>query len=85
MKVGGLPGLQEKYFQSVPSKLVPNSTCGLPNPDAFHLLQPAQSNDLPWPGNVFGITILSSWYFCNDQVRQSRQCRDPSSFSPSPF
>ena len=71
MKVGGLPGLQEKYFQSVPSKLVPNSTCGLPNPDAFHLLQPAQSNDLPWPGNVFGITILSSWYFCNDQVRQS--------------
>ncbi|XP_070176341.1 sodium/glucose cotransporter 4-like [Littorina saxatilis] len=72
VKVGGLPGLHEKYMQSMPEVVVPNSTCGLPNQDAFHLLRPADSNDLPWPGNVFGITILSSWYFCNDQVLVQR-------------
>lgn len=72
VKVGGIGGLQEKYFASMPTKLVPNSTCGHPNRDAFHLLQPADSSDLPWPGNVFGITILSAWYFCNDQVLVQR-------------
>ncbi|KAK7463965.1 hypothetical protein BaRGS_00038047 [Batillaria attramentaria] len=71
-KVGGMDVLHERYLVSQPSVTVPNKTCGLPNPDAFHLLQPADSNDLPWPGNVFGITILSSWYFCNDQVLVQR-------------
>lgn len=69
IRVGGLGELREKYFHSIPKVVIPNSTCGYPNPNAFHLLQPADSDELPWPGNVIGITILSSWYFCNDQVK----------------
>ncbi|XP_012935634.1 sodium/glucose cotransporter 4 [Aplysia californica] len=80
-EVGGIAALYEKYPQAIASTNLmgsSNSTnvtmnsCGIPTSDAFHLLRPADAGDLPWPGNVFGITILSSWYFCNDQVLVQR-------------
>ncbi|KAH9500112.1 Sodium/glucose cotransporter 4 [Bulinus truncatus] len=74
-KVGGLMSLYAKYPHAIAAPSL-NSTvhsnCGIPTTEAFHLLRDASSGDLPWPGNIFGITILSSWYFCNDQVLVQR-------------
>ncbi|KAK6180211.1 hypothetical protein SNE40_012403 [Patella caerulea] len=70
-KVGGIENIYEKYQYAVPATHT-NSTCGKPTDEAFHLLRSVDAGDLPWPGNVFGITILSTWYFCSDQVLVQR-------------
>ncbi|ESP00615.1 hypothetical protein LOTGIDRAFT_213032 [Lottia gigantea] len=69
-KVGGIETLYEKYKYAIPDDV--NGTCGIPTDEAFHLLRDVNAGDLPWPGNVFGITILSTWYFCSDQVLVQR-------------
>ncbi|XP_062035912.1 sodium/myo-inositol cotransporter 2 isoform X4 [Lepus europaeus] len=66
--VGGMEGLQEKYFLALPSNLSENSSCGLPREDAFHLFRDPLTSDLPWPGILFGMSIPSLWYWCTDQV-----------------
>ncbi|KAH3830210.1 sodium/glucose cotransporter 4-like [Dreissena polymorpha] len=71
-KVGGLNKLYKAYPAAIPSPLVNGSDCGVPTGAAFHLLRDASTGDLPWPGNIFGITILSMWYFCSDQVLVQR-------------
>ncbi|OWF52829.1 sodium/glucose cotransporter 4-like [Mizuhopecten yessoensis] len=72
IKVGGLEKVYAEYLRAIPDKRINGSTCGIPPDNAFHLLRDASSTDLPWPGNVFGITILSAWYFCSDQVLVQR-------------
>ena len=67
-KIGGMNKLYIDYPLAIPSTLVNDSDCGRPTDEAFHLLRNPTTSDLPWPGNVFGITILSAWYFCSDQV-----------------
>ena len=67
-KIGGMNKLYTDYPTAIPSPLVNGSDCGYPTDEAFHLLRNPSNSDLPWPGNVFGITILGSWYFCSDQV-----------------
>ncbi|KAM6394732.1 sodium/glucose cotransporter 2-like, partial [Rhynochetos jubatus] len=64
--VGGYEGLVERY----PLALPPNVTgpCGRPRPDAFHLLRHPSTGDLPWPGLLLGLGIISAWYWCTDQV-----------------
>lgn len=72
--MGGINRLYVKYFDAIPVDSVVNGTqCGVPPSDALHLLRGADTADMPWPGNVVGITILSSWYFCSDQVRETVQ------------
>nr|WLN44354.1 AAT14 [Sinonovacula rivularis] len=71
IKVGGLNALYVKYPNTIPNPMVNNSDCGMPAGDAFHLIRGIDS-DMPWPGNLFGITILSAWYFCSDQVLVQR-------------
>ncbi|XP_004691768.1 PREDICTED: sodium/myo-inositol cotransporter 2 [Condylura cristata] len=66
--VGGLDGLQEKYFLAVASNRSENSSCGLPREDAFHMFRDPLTSDLPWPGILFGMSIPSLWYWCTDQV-----------------
>lgn len=68
IEVGGLEKIYVLYPDAVPSPLVNGSSCGHPTDEAFHLLRDAVKGDIPWPGNVFGISILSCWYFCSDQV-----------------
>lgn len=68
IEVGGLEGLQAKYFGAIPSIRQENSSCGLPRPDAFHIFRDPVSSDLPWPGVLVGMTIPSLWYWCTDQV-----------------
>ncbi|XP_066479358.1 sodium/glucose cotransporter 4 [Tiliqua scincoides] len=67
-KVGWYEGLQEKYSSAVPSVIVPNTTCHLPRPDAFHMLRDPVTGDLPWPGLMFGLSVLALWCWCTDQV-----------------
>nr|XP_021152411.1 sodium/myo-inositol cotransporter 2 isoform X3 [Columba livia] len=68
IEVGGLEGLQTKYFDAIPSTRKENSSCGLPREDAFHIFRDPVNSDLPWPGVLLGMTIPSLWYWCTDQV-----------------
>nr|XP_015211387.1 PREDICTED: sodium/glucose cotransporter 4 isoform X3 [Lepisosteus oculatus] len=67
-KVGWYDGLLEKYEVAVPTLTVPNATCHLPRSDAFHMFRDPLTGDLPWPGLVFGLTVLATWCWCTDQV-----------------
>lgn len=68
-EVGWYPGLEQRYMQAIPNATVPNTTCHLPRPDAFHMLRDPVSGDIPWPGLIFGLTVLATWCWCTDQVR----------------
>ncbi|KAM9475768.1 sodium/glucose cotransporter 4 [Clarias gariepinus] len=67
-KVGWYQGLLEQYEKAVPALTVPNTTCHFPRPDAFHIFRDPVSGDLPWPGLLFGLTVLATWVWCTDQV-----------------
>uniref|UniRef100_A0A673IE14 Solute carrier family 5 member 2 n=1 Tax=Sinocyclocheilus rhinocerous TaxID=307959 RepID=A0A673IE14_9TELE len=68
-EVGGYGALLEKYSLSLPSQRSLNISehCYTPREDAFHLLRDPTTGDLPWPGVLFGIAIIGSWYWCTDQ------------------
>eukprot|EP00066_Takifugu_rubripes_P023475 XP_011612741.1 PREDICTED: sodium/glucose cotransporter 4 isoform X1 [Takifugu rubripes] len=67
-KIGWYEGLVEQYMSAIPSATVPNTTCHLPRNDSFNMFRDPVSGDLPWPGMVFGLTILATWVWCTDQV-----------------
>lgn len=67
-EVGWYPGLEQRYQQAIPNVTVPNTTCHLPRPDAFHMLRDPVNGDIPWPGLIFGLTVLATWCWCTDQV-----------------
>ncbi|XP_040264747.1 sodium/glucose cotransporter 4-like [Bufo bufo] len=67
-EVGWYSGLQEKYMEAIPKIIIPNTTCHLPRNDSFHMLRDPITGDLPWPGLIFGLTILATWVWCTDQV-----------------
>uniref|UniRef100_A0AAR2M0C1 Sodium/myo-inositol cotransporter 2 n=1 Tax=Pygocentrus nattereri TaxID=42514 RepID=A0AAR2M0C1_PYGNA len=56
------------YSNAIPSVRDPNTTCGIPREDAFHLFRDPVTSDLPWPGVLLGMSIPSMWYWCSDQV-----------------
>ncbi|XP_007557429.1 sodium/myo-inositol cotransporter 2 [Poecilia formosa] len=68
VEVGGWNALMEGYFAAIPSVRVPNSTCGVPRDDAFHVFRDPVLSDLPWPGVIIGMSVPSMWYWCSDQV-----------------
>ncbi|XP_069840885.1 sodium/glucose cotransporter 2 [Dendropsophus ebraccatus] len=68
-EVGGYDALMVKYMEAKPSILGNVSAlCATPRPDALHLLRHPYSGDLPWPALIVGLTIVSTWYWCSDQV-----------------
>ncbi|KAM9761780.1 sodium/glucose cotransporter 4-like isoform 2-T2 [Menidia menidia] len=67
-EVGWYGGLVARYPSSVAAVTVANTSCHLPRADAFHMLRDAVSGDLPWPGLLFGLTVLATWVWCADQV-----------------
>uniref|UniRef100_A0A3Q3E470 Sodium/myo-inositol cotransporter 2 n=1 Tax=Hippocampus comes TaxID=109280 RepID=A0A3Q3E470_HIPCM len=67
-KVGGWNALMEGYFDAIPSVRMPNTTCGIPREDSFHLFRDPVDSDLPWPGVFIGMSLPSMWYWCSDQV-----------------
>ncbi|XP_061605377.1 sodium/myo-inositol cotransporter 2 isoform X1 [Phyllopteryx taeniolatus] len=67
-KVGGWNALMEGYLDAIPSVRVPNTTCGIPREDSFHVFRDPVDSDLPWPGVLIGMSLPSMWYWCSDQV-----------------
>ncbi|XP_077475920.1 sodium/myo-inositol cotransporter 2 [Stigmatopora argus] len=68
VKVGGWDALFEGYMKAIPSLRAPNTTCGLPRGDSFHIFRHPVDSDLPWPGLIVGMSVPSMWYWCSDQV-----------------
>uniref|UniRef100_A0A2K5ZN75 Solute carrier family 5 member 2 n=1 Tax=Mandrillus leucophaeus TaxID=9568 RepID=A0A2K5ZN75_MANLE len=76
-EVGGYSGLFDKYLRAATSLTVSedpavgniSSSCYRPRPDSYHLLRHPVTGDLPWPALLLGLTIVSGWYWCSDQVR----------------
>uniref|UniRef100_A0AAY4BIQ6 Sodium/myo-inositol cotransporter 2 n=1 Tax=Denticeps clupeoides TaxID=299321 RepID=A0AAY4BIQ6_9TELE len=68
VEVGGWQALLDGYSSAVPSVRDPNTTCGIPREDAFHLFRDPVTSDLPWPGVLLGMSLPSLWYWCSDQV-----------------
>ncbi|OCT98256.1 hypothetical protein XELAEV_18010487mg [Xenopus laevis] len=72
-KVGGYDQFMEKYMNATPSVIsydnitIPEQ-CYTPREDAFHIFRDPLTGDMPWPGLIFGLTILALWYWCTDQV-----------------
>ncbi|XP_068609043.1 sodium/glucose cotransporter 1-like [Brachionichthys hirsutus] len=68
-EVGGFENFQERYMLAAPSAIANiSASCYEPRPDSFHIFRNAITGDLPWPGLVFGLTILAIWCWCTDQV-----------------
>ncbi|XP_074238160.1 sodium/glucose cotransporter 2 isoform X1 [Saimiri boliviensis] len=75
-EVGGYSGLFNKYLGAATSLTVSedpavgniSSSCYRPRPDSYHLLRHPVTGDLPWPALLLGLTIVSGWYWCSDQV-----------------
>ncbi|CAF3674837.1 unnamed protein product [Rotaria sordida] len=69
VKVGGIQLIKELYPYAVANTTLFNDTnCGIPPQDYFSLIRPLNSADgPPWVG-IIGMTILSIWYWCSDQV-----------------
>ncbi|XP_037340484.2 sodium/glucose cotransporter 1-like [Pungitius pungitius] len=68
-EVGGYENFQRLYMEAIPSNTFNASTsCYEPREDSFHLFRNAITGDMPWPGVIFGLTILAIWYWCTDQV-----------------
>ncbi|XP_057892914.1 sodium/glucose cotransporter 1 isoform X3 [Melospiza georgiana] len=72
-EVGGYEAFMQKYMAAIPSNVSYGGTevdpaCYTPRSDAFHIFRDPISGDLPWPGLIFGLSILAMWYWCTDQV-----------------
>ncbi|XP_044517074.1 sodium/glucose cotransporter 2 isoform X2 [Gracilinanus agilis] len=75
-EVGGYTGLFNKYLEAKTTQtfsedpMVGNisPSCYEPRADSYHLLRDPVSGDLPWPALLVGLTIVSGWYWCSDQV-----------------
>uniref|UniRef100_A0A8C5UGB1 Sodium/glucose cotransporter 1 n=1 Tax=Malurus cyaneus samueli TaxID=2593467 RepID=A0A8C5UGB1_9PASS len=72
-EVGGYEAFMQKYMEAIPSNISYGNTvvdpqCYTPRRDSFHIFRDAVTGDLPWPGLVFGLSIIAMWYWCTDQV-----------------
>ncbi|XP_052771467.1 sodium/glucose cotransporter 4-like [Mya arenaria] len=70
-QIGGLSNVEEAYSQSMASTVFPNSTCGLPRSDAFHVLR-GMDADFPWPTMILQAGVASAWYWICDQIMVQR-------------
>nr|WGH53149.1 sodium-glucose cotransporter 1 [Squalus acanthias] len=72
-EVGGYDAMKEKYMNAITSQTTDpilniSAKCYTPRPDSFPLFRNPLTADLPWPGLIFGLSILAIWYWCTDQV-----------------
>lgn len=72
-EIGGYDAFMEKYMNAIPSiisdgNLTIKEECYTPRADSFHIFRDPITGDIPWPGLIFGLSILALWYWCTDQV-----------------
>ena len=71
----GWDSLWAKYECSIPkdykngNQTATGVTCGGIRDDYNHIFRDPVEGDLPWPGTIFGLTVIATWYWCTDQVR----------------
>ena len=72
-EVGGYEGMVNQYMVSASDQtmyqqsLYGNASCGFVPDDALKIFRGIDS-DYPWPGLVFGLTLLATYFFCTNQV-----------------
>uniref|UniRef100_A0A9L0STR9 Solute carrier family 5 member 8 n=1 Tax=Equus caballus TaxID=9796 RepID=A0A9L0STR9_HORSE len=71
-EVGGYQELLHKYLDAKPritqeGNWTAKPECYIPRLDSFHIFRDPITGDLPWPGIVFGVSILSLSYWCTNQ------------------
>lgn len=72
-KVGGYSQLIQKYKETHPNKSyvgydINNESCSKIPDDYMHIIREPSDPVVPWPGTTFGLTIISVWHWCFDQV-----------------
>ncbi|XP_014652810.1 PREDICTED: LOW QUALITY PROTEIN: sodium/glucose cotransporter 1-like [Ceratotherium simum simum] len=72
-EVGGYQELLHKYVDAKPSIIhegnwTAKPECYMPRLDSFHIFRDPITGDLPWPGIVFGVSTLSLYYRCANQI-----------------
>ncbi|XP_077984827.1 sodium/mannose cotransporter SLC5A10-like [Glandiceps talaboti] len=68
IEAGSYYMFENMYMDSVPmSTLAGNTSCGIPSEQTWHLFRPVDSS-LPWPGVLFGIHILTAYYFLSNRI-----------------
>ncbi|XP_061025232.1 sodium/glucose cotransporter 1-like [Eubalaena glacialis] len=72
-EVGGYQELQHKYMDAKPTLIregnwTAQPECFIPRLDSFHIFRDPTTGDIPWPGVIFGISTLSLYYWCTDQI-----------------
>ena len=70
----GWDSLWAKYECSIPvdfkgaNETATGVVCGKVRDDYDHVIRDPVDGDMPWPGLIFGLTVISTWYWCTDQV-----------------
>ncbi|KAF5929104.1 hypothetical protein HPG69_019124 [Diceros bicornis minor] len=72
-EVGGYEAFMTKYMKAIPTLISDGNVtikeeCYTPRADSFHIFRDPLTGDLPWPGIIFGLSVLTLWYWCTDQV-----------------
>ncbi|XP_078523877.1 sodium/glucose cotransporter 1 isoform X2 [Lissotriton helveticus] len=72
-KVGGYEAFVDAYMKAIPKNvsdgtITVDPKCYTPRADSFHIFRDPLTGDMPWPGVIFGLSILALWYWCTDQV-----------------
>lgn len=70
-EIGGYKNIETEYQKAIPSHILPNSTCGMPREDAFHVLRGLNA-DYPWPSMILQCGVASAWYWICDQIMVQR-------------
>ena len=74
-EVGGYESMTEQFLWSASNNsfyynspdVGGNLSCGFVPENSFHIMRGIDS-DYPWPGLVFGLTLLATYYWCTNQV-----------------
>jgi sodium/glucose cotransporter 9 len=72
-RVGGYEGMVNQYKLAAANttyldqSLYGNLSCGFTPDDSFQIFRGIDS-EYPWPGLVFGLTLLATYFFCTNQV-----------------
>ena len=68
IKVGGFSQLKTMYMEAIPNVTLPNSTCGFPREDSWHIFRNSWRADFPGLGTIFRTTLGGMWYWCTNQL-----------------
>ena len=74
-KIGGYESMVNQFIKSASREtyleqaLHNNRSCGFPPDDAYNIFR-GMDSDYPWPGLVFGLTLLATYYWCTQQVKK---------------